>query len=113
MLRDHDIAHHTDIINARIRCIPTTPGSDWRDLPNKTMTLKDGSPVKKLRYDFDDVKQGRSSSGARRGVCGCMEQHGRKCDPGNRQDSDRTLIHPMAPGPHQQQVSRTNLMYLQ
>ena len=88
VLRDHVTKNMAPLIEARFELIPTAPGSDWRDLPNKAMTLKDGSTVKKLRYEFEDIKNGRSSTGAKRGVCGCME--GGKCDPADKQD--RTLI---------------------
>ena len=77
------------IFFARFELIPTTPGSDWRDLPNKVMQLKDGTWAKKLLYHFNDVKQGKSSTGAKRGVCPCAEGKS-KCDPTEKQD--RTVV---------------------
>ena len=77
------------IFFARFELIPTTPGSDWRDLPNKVMQLKDGTWAKKLLYHFNDVKQGKSSTGAKRGVCPCADGKS-KCDPTEKQD--RTVV---------------------
>lgn len=56
-----------------MRNIPLFPGSDWRDLPNIEVLLADGVTTKKLRYNFHDKKNGRSSTGAMRGVCSCVE----------------------------------------
>lgn len=56
-----------------MRHIPLFPGSDWRDLPNIEVRLSDGTLTKKLRYTFHDKKNGRSSTGAMRGVCSCVE----------------------------------------
>jgi hypothetical protein len=67
-----------------MRHIPLAPGSDWRDLPNIEVSLSDGTLAKKLRYTYHDRKNGRSSSGALRGVCSCVEA-GRACDPSARQ----------------------------
>ena len=89
VLYDHVTKNMAPLIEARFELIPTTPGSDWRDLPNKVVQLKDGSYTKKLIYEYDDVKQGRSSTGAKRGVCVCADGKS-KCDPSDKQD--RTLI---------------------
>lgn len=56
---------------ARMRHVPLAPGSDWRDLPNMEVRLRDGTTTKKLRYTHSDKKNGRSSTGALRGVCAC------------------------------------------
>lgn len=61
------------LVAARMRHIPLAPGSDWRDLPNIEVQLSDGTLAKKLRYTYHDRKNGRSSSGALRGVCSCVE----------------------------------------
>uniref|UniRef100_A0A287CVP0 DNA (cytosine-5)-methyltransferase n=1 Tax=Ictidomys tridecemlineatus TaxID=43179 RepID=A0A287CVP0_ICTTR len=71
------------LVAARMRHIPLAPGSDWRDLPNIEVQLTDGTLAKKLRYTYHDKKNGRSSSGALRGVCSCVE--GKACDPSARQ----------------------------
>lgn len=65
------------LVEGRMRHIPLAPGSDWRDLPNIEVRLKDGTMTKKLRYTHTDKKNGRSSTGALRGVCTCAggEQH--------------------------------------
>ena len=55
-----------------MRHIPLAPGSDWRDLPNKEVRLTDGTMTRKLRYSHSDKKNGRSSTGALRGVCSCF-----------------------------------------
>lgn len=36
------------LVEARIAHIPTASGSDWRDLPNITVRLSDGTYSKKL-----------------------------------------------------------------
>lgn len=59
------------LVEGRMRHIPLAPGSDWRDLPNLEVRLKDGTMTKKLRYTHTDKKNGRSSTGALRGVCTC------------------------------------------
>ena len=59
------------LVEGRMRQIPLAPGSDWRDLPNLELRLKDGTLTKRLRYTHPDKKNGRSSTGALRGVCTC------------------------------------------
>lgn len=61
------------LVAARMRHIPLAPGSDWRDLPNIEVRLSDGTTTRKLRYTHHEKKNGRSSSGALRGVCSCAE----------------------------------------
>ena len=90
VLRDHVTKNMAPLIEARFELIPTTPGSDWRDLPNKVMTLKDGTTVKKLMYHHIDAKYGRHpTTGTKTGVCSCMDGKS-KCEPNDKQD--RTLI---------------------
>ncbi|XP_023241204.1 DNA (cytosine-5)-methyltransferase 1-like [Centruroides sculpturatus] len=88
VLRDHICKEMSPLVEARMRYIPLSPGSDWRDLPNIPVRLSDGSFTKKLQYTHKDIKNGNSSSGALRGVCSCAE--GKPCDPFDRQDN--TLI---------------------
>lgn len=59
------------LVEGRMRHIPLAPGSDWRDLPSIEVRLRDGTMTKKLRYTHMDKKNGRSSTGALRGVCTC------------------------------------------
>jgi len=59
------------LVEGRMRHIPLAPGSDWRDLPNLEVRLKDGTMTKKLRFSHPDKKNGRSSTDALRGVCTC------------------------------------------
>ncbi|XP_072949109.1 DNA (cytosine-5)-methyltransferase PliMCI-like [Epargyreus clarus] len=87
-LRDHICKNMAPLIQARICRIPTTPGSDWRDLPNISVTLSDGTKCKVLQYRYDDKKNGRSSMGALRGVCACAAAAA--CAPGDKQEN--TLI---------------------
>lgn len=61
------------LVAARMRHIPLFPGSDWRDLPNIQVRLRDGVIAHKLQYTFHDMKNGYSSTGALRGVCACAE----------------------------------------
>lgn len=45
-LRDHICKNMAPLIQARMARIPTEPGSDWRDLPNVSVTLSDGTKCK-------------------------------------------------------------------
>ena len=70
----------------RINRIPTTPGSDWRDLPNKSIIAEDGKVALKLNYCY------KRSDGSK-GVCSCFmvdRRKGNYCDPDDRQRN--TLI---------------------
>ncbi|XP_072458541.1 DNA (cytosine-5)-methyltransferase 1-like [Notamacropus eugenii] len=83
ILREHVCKEMNALVSARIKLIPLTPGSDWRDLPNIQVHISDGTVTKKLRYNHDDKKNGRSSTGALRGVCACAK--GKPCNPADRQ----------------------------
>ncbi|XP_074116994.1 DNA (cytosine-5)-methyltransferase 1-like [Sminthopsis crassicaudata] len=83
VLTDHICKNLNALVMARIKLIPLTPGSDWRDLPNIQVHISDGTVTKKLRYKYNDKKSGRSSTGAYRGVCACAK--GKQCDPSDRQ----------------------------
>ena len=48
ILRDHICKDMSALVAARMRHIPTAPGSDWRDLPNIEVTLPDGTVCRKL-----------------------------------------------------------------
>jgi len=87
-LYDHVTKNMAPLICARFSRIPTTPGSDWRDLPNEIVTLSDGTKTKKLEYLHHDTKAGKSSNGALRGVCPCA--NGKPCDLRDKQQN--TLI---------------------
>ncbi|XP_026327114.1 DNA (cytosine-5)-methyltransferase 1-like isoform X3 [Hyposmocoma kahamanoa] len=87
-LRDHICKNMAPLIQARISRIPATAGSDWRDLPNISVTLSDGTKCKVLQYRYDDKKNGRSSTGALRGVCACAA--GAPCQSADKQEN--TLI---------------------
>ncbi|KAG6440695.1 hypothetical protein O3G_MSEX001376 [Manduca sexta] len=87
-LRDHICKNMAPLIQARISRIPTTPGSDWRDLPNISVALSDGTKCKVLQYRYDDKRNGRSPSGALRGVCACAA--GKPCSAQDKQEN--TLI---------------------
>ncbi|XP_060803321.1 DNA (cytosine-5)-methyltransferase PliMCI isoform X2 [Amyelois transitella] len=87
-LRDHICKNMAPLIQARISRVPTTSGSDWRDLPNISVTLSDGTKCKVLQYRYEDKKNGRSSTGAKRGVCACAA--GGACSPHDKQEN--TLI---------------------
>ena len=49
-LRDHICKDMAPLVEARISFIPTKSGSDWRDLPNIIVYLKDGTETVKLCY---------------------------------------------------------------
>ncbi|CAF4881707.1 unnamed protein product [Pieris macdunnoughi] len=87
-LRDHICKNMAPLIQARISRIPNTPGSDWRDLPNISVTLSDGTRCKVLQYRYEDAKNGRSSTGGLRGVCACAK--GGTCSAADKQEC--TLI---------------------
>jgi len=63
-LTDHICKDVNALCLERIRHIPTTPGSDWRDLPNTVVKLDDGRVTKKLHYPY------KKPDGSR-GVCSC------------------------------------------
>ncbi|XP_037079528.1 DNA (cytosine-5)-methyltransferase 1-like [Pollicipes pollicipes] len=48
LLRDHVCKEMAPLIAARIRHVPTAPGSDWRDLPNLAVRLSDGTTSRLL-----------------------------------------------------------------
>lgn len=45
-LRDHICKNMAPLMQARISRVPITPGSDWRDLPNISVPLSDGTKCK-------------------------------------------------------------------
>ena len=47
-VRDHTIKPLDALNQARVQHIPHWPGADWRDLPNITVTLSDGTTTNKL-----------------------------------------------------------------
>lgn len=83
VLLDHVCKEMSALVLARMQFIPLAPGSDWRDLPNVEIPLKDGTSSKVLRYTHDDKRAGRGPDGCLRGVCSCAE--GKQCDPVYRQ----------------------------
>jgi DNA (cytosine-5)-methyltransferase 1 len=90
-LRDHICKQMSALVEKRMEYIPTSAGSDWRDLPNISVKLSDGTYTDKLFYAYDDWKEGRSRKKAKRGVCHC--QNGKKgldCDSNDKQAN--TLI---------------------
>nr|ALB00263.1 DNA (cytosine-5)-methyltransferase [Tigriopus japonicus] len=91
-LRDHICKKLVPVVEARMTYIPTEPGADWRCLPNIVIKLKDGTFCEKLKYPYEDFKQGRSKLGAKRGVCTCLNgAPNKKCDP-NAKQTNNTLI---------------------
>lgn len=85
-LIDHICKSMSPLVDARMSLIPTEAGSDWRDLPNIIMQLRDGTYSEKLKYNYHDKSRGKSSTGALRGVCSCAPGGGKKeCEPDARQ----------------------------
>ena len=81
MLEDHICKESNALCLARIRHIPKTPGSDWRDLPNIQYKLDDGRVTKKLHYPY------KKADGSR-GVCSCSLSTKRRmhfCDNDDKQ----------------------------
>jgi DNA (cytosine-5)-methyltransferase 1 len=83
VLHDHICKDMNPLVAARMRHIPVASGADWRDLPNLSVKLSDGTQCPKLRYTHHDKKNGRSKNKSLRGVCSCAE--GKPCDPADRQ----------------------------
>ncbi len=88
-LSDHLCKELSALCRTRIENIPQSVGSDWRDLPNISDRLSDGTIVKKLVYLYDDIKNGKSRSGHFRGVCLCAS--GKPCN-GSESRQENTLI---------------------
>ncbi|CAG9770763.1 unnamed protein product [Ceutorhynchus assimilis] len=86
LVRDHVCKEMTPIVEARIAHIPTAPGSDWRDLPNKVVKLNDQTSTTKLLYPYKTKSQ--KLKDPFKGVCRCATGH--QCDPTDRQSN--TLI---------------------
>ncbi len=88
-LRDHICKEMSALVDARIERIPTEPGSDWRDLPNAAVKLRDGTHSDKLVYNYHDENEGKAGNGALRGVCVCATKKDGKidCDPNDKQVS--------------------------
>ena len=86
-LYDHICKEMSALVEARMHFIPLAPGSDWRDLPNIVVKLRDGTSAVPLRYTHKDSKQGKGPDGALRGVCSCAEGPGKKCQPEFRQNN--------------------------
>ena len=51
---DHECASLSALNEKRCELIPKKPGSDWRDLPNIAVTLRDGTVTVPHRYEHDD-----------------------------------------------------------
>ena len=60
-LHDHICKDMSPLVEARMHFIPQAPGSDWRDLPNVVMKLRDGTSTALLRYTHHDAKMGKGS----------------------------------------------------
>ena len=85
-VEDHISKTVNSVAQERMNRIPTTPGSDWRDLPNISALAEDGRMAKKLNYRY------RKDDGSK-GVCSCFMAEGRRanyCDQDDRQSD--TLI---------------------
>ena len=85
-VEDHISKTVNSVAQERMNRIPTTPGSDWRDLPNISSLAEDGRMAKKLNYRY------RKDDGSK-GVCSCFMADGRRanyCDQDDRQSD--TLI---------------------
>lgn len=52
VLKDHICKEMSAVVEARMSHIPTYPGADWRDLPNISVKLNDGSFCQVLRYPY-------------------------------------------------------------
>ncbi|CAD5114719.1 DgyrCDS3762 [Dimorphilus gyrociliatus] len=88
---DHICKPLNVLVIERIKHVPKSPKSDWRDIPNIEITLQDGRIIKKLVYEYDDIQNGRGPNGELRGVCKCATVKGKieglKCQDLNQQDT--------------------------
>ena len=75
-VRDHITKEVNSLAQERINHIPTTPGSDWRDLPNKATRLEDGRAIQKLHYAYQ-MEDGTSR------ICSCSVSG--ECDQDDKQ----------------------------
>ena len=99
----HFTKNLTDIIYERIKLIPTTLGSDWRDLPNKLVKLPDGSFTQYLFYDWIYTNKKRNGNpylttkynteSLHQGVCKCSIVKEFKAEKKCKQyNQDKTII---------------------
>eukprot|EP00095_Tigriopus_kingsejongensis_P009171 maker-scaffold145_size311916-snap-gene-0.17 protein:Tk09171 transcript:maker-scaffold145_size311916-snap-gene-0.17-mRNA-1 annotation:"dna (cytosine-5)-methyltransferase -like" len=86
-LNDHICRNLAPLIEMRISFIPMERGSDWRDLPNIVVTLRDGTTTEKLQYNYGDFT--RPHDAALKGVCSC---NGKKNAPCHGLQQKMTLI---------------------
>nr|ALB00265.1 DNA (cytosine-5)-methyltransferase [Tigriopus japonicus] len=82
-LQDHICKNLAPLIEMRICYIPKETGSDWRDLPNIVVQLKDGTFTEKLNYNYHDYH--RPNDPSLKGVCPCNAKKQAKCDLKNQQ----------------------------
>ena len=88
---DHICKPLSALNEKRIMCIPITPGSDWRDLPNKKVKLSNGEWAQELKYEYMDFEKGlHPYTKTKTGVCHCLEKPSAKCS--NPENQDDTLI---------------------
>lgn len=78
---DHICKMMAPLVVGRITQIPLYPGADWRDLPNISIRLNDGTMTNVLRYPYKLKKQKKGEPN--RGVCQCAI--GKKCQTADRQ----------------------------
>ena len=91
IMRDHVCKKMNPLVEKRMEYIPTKPGSDWRDLPNKIDKLSNSKWCQVLKYEYKDIKKGlHPKTNAKTGVCHCMEKKGSKCSNPDKQEN--TLI---------------------
>ncbi|KAJ3641135.1 hypothetical protein Zmor_027653 [Zophobas morio] len=81
VLYDHICKDMAPVVEARILYIPCVPGSDWRDLPNICVKLRDNTMTNKLEYPYYSKKQ--TKFGKPRAICQCGT--GKSCNPLDRQ----------------------------
>ena len=91
VIKDHICKPLSALNEKRVMYIPTTPGSDWRDLPNKKVKLSNGEWAQELLYEYEDVEKGpHPYTKTKTGVCPCAENPKIKCS--NPDNQDDTLI---------------------
>ena len=85
-IRDHLSKGASILVLERFKYIPKTFGADWRDLPNISVQLPDGTTAHKLRYPYKTLRDNKT----RPAVCHCLTGPKKACYEEDRQDN--TLI---------------------
>ena len=85
-IEDHVSKKLSTLVMERLKYIPKTFGADWRDLPNISVNLPDGTTTHALRYPYNTKRDGK----VRPAVCHCLTGPKQACYEEDRQEN--TLV---------------------